>query len=71
MSSDIAWPVSSLYGDRKGPIRWPYTLWQPELLQLKSLIIYSRLVPNRRSKFIANIILGALKSKEIIYARSV
>jgi len=70
VSSDIAWPVSSLYGDRKGPIRWPYTLWQPELLQLKSLIIYSRLVPNRRCKFIANIMLKALKNKDIIYIRS-
>jgi hypothetical protein len=42
-----------------------------DLRVFKSLIIYSRLVLNVRCRFIANIILGALKSKEIIYARSV
>jgi len=36
----------------------------------ESLIIYLRLASNIRYRFITNIILGALKSKEIIYARS-
>jgi len=36
----------------------------------KSLIIYLRLASNIRCRFIANIILGAPKSKETIYARS-
>ena len=42
-----------------------------DLRVFESLIIYSRLVLNVRYKFIANIILRALKSKEIICARSV
>jgi len=42
-----------------------------DLRVFKSLIIYLKLASNIRYKFIANIILGALKSKEIIYARSV
>jgi len=41
-----------------------------DLRVFKSLIIYLRLASNIRCKFIANIILRALKSKEIIYARS-
>ena len=42
-----------------------------DLRVFKSLIIYLRLVLNIRCKFIANIILKALKSKEIIYTRSI
>jgi hypothetical protein len=42
-----------------------------DLRVFESLIIYSRLIPNIRYKFIANIILEALKSKETICARSV
>jgi hypothetical protein len=41
-----------------------------DLKVFESLIIYSRLASNIRYRFIANIILGALKSKETICARS-
>jgi len=42
-----------------------------DLKVFKSLIIYLKLASNIWYRFIANIILGALKSKEIICARSV
>ena len=41
-----------------------------DLRVFESLIIYLKLASNIRCRFIANIILKALKSKEIICARS-